>query len=136
MPRWLTYKTLDPLDPHSGSKTEVKFPVDLVEHLNRNKPVDYYNLRTAAKVLDEPNRIFYGLRPLYEGGWCYVGKPSEWWIREGVVVPFPPKMVFAIYLENNLVVYTFRAEYADANDDLSPRHWDERYQKLVWKKHP
>lgn len=134
--RWLTYRTLDPLDPGSGNTTEVRFPSDFVERLNKYRPVDFQNLRTVAKVFDAPNRIFYGLRELHEGGWCYVGKPNEWWIREDVIVPFPPNMVFAIYLQQDLWVYTFRAEYADTNDPLSPQGWDQRYQKLVWKRNP
>ena len=136
MARWLTYSTLDPLDPLSGNKTEVRLPIDLIERLNKYRPVDFQNLWTVAKVFDAPKRIFYGLRELHEGGWCYVGKPDEWWIREKVKVPFPANLVFAVYLQQDLWVYAFRAEYADTDDPLSPQGWDQRYQRLVWKSNP
>ena len=134
MARWLTYQTLDPLDPNSGHKTEIKIPDDYVSYLNKYRPVDFLNLHTVAKVLDAPLRIFYGLRQLNEGGWCYVGKPDKWWVRERVDATFPSDKVFAIYLRNDLILYGFKAEYADERDALSPRGWDERYQKLVWKR--
>jgi hypothetical protein len=133
VPRWLTYHTLDPLDPCSGTKTEVMIPMDYVDRLNKYRPIDWYNLRTAVKVFDAPTRIFYGLRQLTEGGWCYVGKPDQWWVREEVIAPFPKTLVFAVYLKDDLTVYNHRAERADADDPLSPKGWAERYQKLVWK---
>lgn len=133
---WFTYPAIDPLDPYSGNTTKVRFHRDFLEHLSKYKPVDFFNLKTAIKVLDSPTRIFYGLRPLNEGGWCYAGKPDQWWIRENVIVPFPPNMVFAIYCQNDLIVYNFRAEYSDPIDPLSPINWDERYQRLIWKNNP
>lgn len=136
MSRWITYPTLDPLDPCSGNKTEVRFPEDFLQRLNKYRPVDYYNLRTAAKVLDEPTRIFYGTREFREGGWCYVGKPEQWWVRERTNCPFPKHLVFAVYLDDSLFVYAFRAEKADPNDELNPEKWEERYQTLIWKKSP
>lgn len=96
--------------------------------------MDHCNLITVTIVFDNPNRIFYGLREERDGGWCYIGKPQEWWIKEGVVVPFPDNLVFAVNLDDNLFVYGFRAEYAAADDPLSPKNWDERYTRLAWKK--
>lgn len=133
MARWYTCRTLDPLDPYSGEKVEVRIPTDYVERLNKYRPVDWYNLGKVAEVLGNPKRIFYGLRQLTEGGWCYVGKPTQWVIREGVDVPFPENLVFVVYLSDDLHVYNHRAEPADQGDLLSPKNWEERYQKLVWK---
>ena len=136
MEPWFSHATIDPLEPCSGNTTKAKFHRGFLEHLSKNKPVDFFNLRTAIGVLDAPNRIFYGLRDLNDGGWCYVGKPKEWWIRETVIVPFPANMVFAIYLRDDIVVYNIRAEYADPIDTLSPLNWGERYEKVIWKKEP
>lgn len=133
---WFAHPTIDPLDPYSGNKAKVKFHREFLEHLSKYKPIDFYNLKTAINVLDAPNRIFYGLRKLNEGGWCYVGRPEQWWIRENVITPFPPNMVFAIYLADDLTVYSLRAEYIDPIDVLSPLNWDERYERLVWKREP
>ncbi len=133
MPRWYTYTTIDPLDPYSGSKAEVRFPGDLLDFYSKMRPVDFANILTAKKVLDDPKRIFYGTRVLSEGGWCYIGKPDEWYIREGVVVPFSSDKVFAVYCRDDLIVYTFKAEYADTKDPLSPKNWEERYGKVIWK---
>ena len=136
MEPWYSHPTIDPLDPCSGNTTKVKFHRGFLDHLSKDKPVDFFNLKTATRVLDAPNRISYGLRQLNEGGWCYVGKPNEWWLREAVIVPFPPNMVFAIYLSDDLIVYNFRAEYTDPIDELSPLNWAERYERLIWKKEP
>lgn len=131
-----TYETLDPLDPYAGNKTKIKIPDYYVDRLNKYRPVDWYNLRVAAKVLADPKRIFYGLRQLADGGWCYVGKPIQWWVREDRIVPFPKDLVFVVYLTDDLLLYSHRAEPADPEDTLNPKNWEERYQKVIWKSNP
>lgn len=134
MARWFTYKTLDPLDPSSGNTTEVRIADDYVERLNKYRPVDWYNLKALAEVLDAPNRIYYGIRELTDGGWCYVGRPKEWTVRDKVTATFPDFLVFVVYLTDDFRVYSHRAEPADPGDILSPKNWEERYRKLIWKK--
>ena len=73
------------------------------------------------------------MREFNEGGWCYTGRPTEWYIREGVVVSFPDNMVFAVYLNPNMRVYECRAEYVAPNAPLCPKDWQTRYRGLIWK---
>jgi hypothetical protein len=95
--------------------------------------VQYENLRAVKYVLDNPDRIFWGIREYNEGGWCYVGRPEEWHIKQTVIVPFPKSRVFAVYINPLKRVFEFGAEPADAEDSLSPAGWKDRYRGLIWK---
>jgi hypothetical protein len=68
-----------------------------------------------------------------QGGWCYTARPEEWYIKEGIAVPFPKELVFAVYLNPYLRVYEGRAEHVDAADPLCPVNWRTRYRGLTWK---
>ena len=81
-------KTIDPNNP-SGPKVDAIFPGGYTSGLFKHCPVDYENLRAAKYVLENTERIFFGVREFNEGGWCYTGRPDKWYIREKVVVPFP-----------------------------------------------
>ncbi len=123
---------IDPQNP-TGPKVDAIFPGDLTLRYYKYSPVRYFNLITAKHVLDNAERIFFGVREFNEGGWCYTGRPDEWYIRENVIAPFPGDKVFAVYLNPNLRVYECRAEYADPDDPLSPVDWQKRYRGLIWK---
>ena len=124
--------TLDPNNP-TGPKISVIFPAGYMVRLYKYSPVDFQNLRAADYVLGHPQRIFFGVRLLNQGGWCYTGRPVEWCIREGCIVPFPKDKVFAVYINPNMQVYECRAEYAAHDDPLCPVDWQERYRGLTWK---
>jgi hypothetical protein len=125
-------KTIDPNDP-TGPKIDAIFPGVYTLRLYKYSPVDYENLRAAKHVLENPKRIFFGVRVFNQGGWCYTGRPPEWYIKERAVVPFPKDRVFAVYLNPNMQVYECRAEYTDAVDPLCPVNWQDRYRGLTWK---
>ncbi len=125
-------ETINPVDP-AGPKVDAVFPGSYTLRLYKYSPVDYQNLRAAKHVLENPKRIFCGVREFNEGGWCYVGRPSEWHIKERHVVPFPEDKVFAVYLNPRLFVYECRAEYAAEDDPLCPINWTTRYRGLIWK---
>jgi hypothetical protein len=125
-------KTLDPKNP-AGPKVDATFPGSYTLRLYKYSPVDYENLRAAKHVLENPDRIFFGVREFNEGGWCYTGRPAEWYIKEQVVRPFPENRVFAVYLNPRMSVYECRAEYAADDDPLCPVNWRTRYRGLTWK---
>ena len=127
-----TCKTLDPSNP-DGPKVDAIFPGGYTLRLYKYSPVAYENLRAAKYVLENPKRVFFGLREFNEGGWCYTGRPPEWHIREKIVVPFPRDKVFAVYLNPRMQVYECRAEYAADDDPLSPVNWETRYEWPIWK---
>ncbi|HPO14991.1 MAG TPA: hypothetical protein PLI09_16230 [Candidatus Hydrogenedentes bacterium] len=112
---------------------DVVIPGDLIEYCYSSVPVQYENFRAVKAVLENPRRIFAGVRLLNQGGWCYVGRPSEWYIRENTIVPFSAEFVFAVYVNPNFRLYEFRAEKADPDDPESPIDWAERYGALIWK---
>ena len=124
--------TIDPKNP-DGPKVKAIFPGWYTLRLFKYLPVRYENLRAAKYVLEQPSRIFFGVREYSQGGWCCAGRPIEWYIRENVVVPFPEDKVFAVYLNPMMRVYECRAEHADSADPLSPRDWERRYRGLIWK---
>ncbi len=130
--RFYLLQTIDPCNP-SSEKVTIKFPVALIERWKQKEFVKFCNLTTAKKVFDNPKRIFYGTRAESQGWWCYVGKPNEWYVAEDVIATFPAQKVFAVLLNAEFEVYTYRAEEAADDDLLSPINWQERYERLVWK---
>lgn len=126
------YGTLNPLDP-MGTKIEITIPGDLIERFHKTEPVKYENFRAVKKVLDNPLRIFSGVRTFNEGGWCYVGRPDVWCVRERVIMDFPKHLVFAVYVNPAMFLYEFRGERADSSDPLNPINWEDRYGGVVWK---
>jgi len=127
-----TVETIDPANP-TGPKVHAVIPRWWVTKLHKTQPVDFENLRAVKFVLENVERIFYGVRDFNEGGWCYTGRPERWFIRVDIEVPFPPNRVLAVYLNPDLRVYEFRAEKVDPDDLLSPIDWKERYGGLTWK---
>ena len=89
------------------------------------------NLRTAKEVLLHPTRIYVGLkRPFDQEGWCYVGKPNQWYIKE-TLVPFPENLVYAVYLNDRRSVFDHYPEDADASDSLSMHDWENRFGDII-----
>jgi len=125
-------KTINPEDT-GGPKVDAVFPGYLTSKSFNVTPVNYWNLIAAKYVLENVKRIFTGVREYNEGGWCYTGRPEEWYIREQVIVPFPEQPVFAVYLNPKMRVYEWRAEYAAEDDHFCPVQWQNRYRGLVWK---
>ncbi len=130
----ISCKTLNPVDP-DGPKLDAIFPAGYTTKLYKYWPVDFDNLRAAKFVLENTERIFFGVRKFTEGGWCYTGRPTEWYIKEGIEVPFPPDKVFAVYMNSRMHVYECRAECADNQDPLCPVGWQTRYGGLTWPKY-
>ncbi len=125
-------ETVNPDNP-SGPRITVELPYELFLRVYKYDPVKFENLRAVKEVLEQPKRIFWGIREHNEGGWCYVGKPTKLYIKPQVVVDFPEKKVFAVYINPRLRVFDWDVEYADDEDELSPRGWKDRYRSLKWK---
>lgn len=125
-------RAINPNNP-TGEKVDAIFPGFYTTRLYKYSPVAFENLRAAKYVLENPKRIFFGVREFNEGGWCYTGRPVEWFIKERTVVPFPDGKIFAVYLNPRRQVYECRAEYAANDDPLCPIQWQERYRGLIWK---
>ena len=125
-------KTIDPSNP-TGPKVDAIFPGDYTLRLYKYSRVDYENLRAARHVLEHAERVFFGVREFNEGGWCYTGRPIEWYVKEGVVASFPDNLIFAVYLNPNMRVYECRAEYVAPDNARCPKDWQKRYGGLTWK---
>lgn len=127
-------KTRAPVNP-SKSSVDAVFLADWYLKLYKIDPVGYQNLRAAEYVLENVERVSGGLR-WYDssGGSCFVAHPNSWYIREGVVVPFPGALVFAVYLNPRLQVFDVRAERCANDDPMSPVDWQNRYEVLASKK--
>ena len=126
-------ETINPEDPE-GPKIAAVFPGGYTSRLFKYSPVDFENLRAAKFVLENTERIFFGVRDFSEGGWCYTGHPATWYIRKGIEVPFPADRVFAVYMSPRMHVYECRAEYIDDQNPLCPVDWQTRYRGLTWPK--
>jgi len=125
-------EVINPDDP-SGPKRQAIIPYQLVIHYYKYHPVRYENFRAVQYVLQNPDRIFAGIRQFNEGGWCFTGRPGTWYVKADVVLPFPDNLVFAVYLNSRMFVYEARAEYCATDDSLCPIDWQDRYGALIWK---
>jgi hypothetical protein len=124
-------KTVDPNNP-TGPKIEVIIPHCIYDRAYKYTSVKYENLRAAKEVLENPLRIFWGIREHSEGGWCYVGKPAKLYVSETTIIDFPQDKVFAVYVTDRYEVFDWNVEYADDKDALSPKGWESRYRSLKW----
>src|SRR2546423_1675427 len=113
---------INPNDP-LGTRIPAMIPYRLILKYYKFYPVRYENLRAAKQALENPLRIFSGVRQFNEGGWCFTARPVSWYIKENVQAPFPGNFVYAVYLNPRFIVYECRAEQS-ANDDInSPDDW-------------
>ena len=126
------FKVINPKDP-TGPKIDAIITSDIYSRCYKYNPIRYENLRAAKYVLENTERIFGSIRKFNEGGWCYTGKPYEWCIKEGVIVPFPNNKIYAVYLNPNMYVYEWRAEHAADDDPMAPVGWENRYGAIIWK---
>jgi hypothetical protein len=126
-----TCKARNPEDPE-GEWVEVFFPSDFVLGLYKHVPVQFENLRAAKFVLENAECIFWGLREYNPGGWCYSGRPGQWYIRERITAPFPKHLVFAVYMNARRHVYECRAERAEEDNSSYPIDWRNRFGGLTW----
>jgi hypothetical protein len=125
--------------PVDGSKREIRVEPKYYEYLLKYLPTDFLNLFTAYEVVNNPNRIFSGLKRLYSDSsrkLCIAGKPHNWYIgkNEETAAPFPQNLVYLVFLNERNSIFEFRAEEADTEDPLSPKDWKDRFAKLLWKK--
>jgi hypothetical protein len=132
MPQNFLIKIVNPEDV-TGPKINAVMSHRFYLHLYRFSPVKYENLVAAKYVLENPLRIFSGVRQFNEGGWCFTGRPKSWMIKEGVRAPFPDELVFAVYLNAAFNLYEARGELCAEDDESCPKDWQERYKALVWK---
>lgn len=124
-------RTVDPRNP-TGPRISAVIPNDLIRRAYKYDTVQFENVRTLVQVLDDPKRIFTGLRELNAGWYCYTGKPKTWYVAEDQEVPFPADLVYIVCMNDRMWVYEWRAERADTEDPLSPVDWKNRFAGLVW----
>ena len=71
---------INPTDP-AAEKIQAVLPYSLILRYYKYHPVRYENLRAAKFVLENPERIFAGVRQFNEGGWCFTGRPKFWHVK-------------------------------------------------------
>lgn len=123
--------TVDPNNP-AGPRIEAFIPLDRARQIFKTNPIKFEHLRCVKQILEHPLHIYEGIRDKMEGGWCYVGRPLEWAIKEGVIAPFPQDKVFAVYLRSNMTVFDWQAEQTEEGESSCPKDWRQRYRRRVW----
>lgn len=132
---FICVQTKDPTHPDCRqAKIDALIPRELVQCYWKTHPVKVYNLDPAREVLQDPERIYCGVREYNEGGWCYVGKPPRIAKREKVWVPLPPGFLFAVYMNPQYHVYEWRLEKAAEDDPPAPVDWRNRYGGVAWQR--
>jgi hypothetical protein len=127
------YLTCPGLDPSGCRKCVFKIALARVEHLNRVGPTHkFYELISAAKLLEEPMAIFEGLRREgLEHGLCYVGTPRCY--REGAEHPPHPGMVFLVFVTKDMMIFEWGWEKEDQGKPGFPQSSRTRFDKCLWK---
>ena len=123
-------KTIDPKNP-TGPRIEIEIPYCIYERAYKYNSVKYENLRAAKEVLENPLRIFWGIRQHSEGGWCYIGRPTKLYLSETEVIDFPKDKLFAVYINDRYELFDWIVEYADEKDSLNPKGWESRYRSVI-----
>lgn len=132
MARDYYFDVLDPGNP-LGPKIQARLSGELYLHHYKCNYVKYLNLIAARHVLSNTLAIFEGVRDFQEGGWCYLGRPTSYYLRENVEAPLEHSRVFAVYINPAMGVYEWRLEVADANGSSLPEKHENRFKRLVWK---
>ena len=127
-------KSLDVFNPHDPGKGSfvARIPCDLALRWYKYDYVTYQNLVPARDVLLAPRAVFTGVRDYEEGGYCFLGLPEQWYIRQDCLVPFPPMKILAVYLNPNRWLYDVQAEKTESIGGVLPVRWKERYEALLW----
>ncbi len=125
--------------PLDDKEVEIRIEPKTYHFLKIYRPNDFLNLSTVYEVLNNPNRIFAGLKRQHSNSnnkLCVVGKPKNWYIggNDSSITPFPPNLVYLVFLNERNSIFEFRAEKADTEDALSPEDWKNRFSKRIWKK--
>ena len=129
-----SFWTIDPDNPN-GPKKEVILSPSLALRYFKSDIVRYQNLCAVDEVFKDPLRIFSKIRIHSDGGWCYIGRPKTWYVSENVTSqPFPSNLVYAVYINDRMVLQGHRAELVDREDKDSPNGYKFRFGVLKWKK--
>ena len=90
------------------------------------------NLWAAKQVLANPTRIFIGIRRAFDqNGWCYVGKPATWFVREDAEINFPKDLVYMVFVNERKSLFDHYAEDCDILDQSSPADWENRFGDVI-----
>lgn len=125
-------QVVDPNRPPTSMVMAI-IPADVCLRAYKANEVKYQNLRAAKFVLQNPLLIFEGVREHQEGGWCYIARPAEFFIRPTIVVPLPAELVFAAYLNPARRLYEWRLEPAESPGSAYPSGHKSRYKRESWK---
>lgn len=121
--------------PLTNEEKEIRLEPSYYDRLLIYHPTHFMNLFAVHKVLNNPQRIFSGVRrpvTLGDEKFCVVGKPNKWYITETDLVPFPSDKVFTVYLNERFSIYEFGADAADYEDRASPKGYKNRFGELEW----
>lgn len=123
---------IDPCNPQ-GPRVNATIRGDLYLHCWKEDEIKYWNLVPARSVLDAPLLIFEGVRQFQQGGWCFAGRPVEYYLRPRVTVTLERERVFCVYLNPRLDVYEWRLEPADSPGSAYPSGHSTRFRRLAWR---
>jgi hypothetical protein len=88
---------------------------------------------TVPWALLHPTAIFRGLREEGEADWlCYVSVPSQAYdYRTGSLVPAWRGEVFLVFVNDDRIIYHWRWEKADPNNNRLPENSETRFDVKV-----
>lgn len=132
VPGFFSVWAIDPEAP--DRRIEALIPKEVLYNYYKTHPVTWHNVVVAKEVLENPARIYYGIRDHQKGGWCYTGRPMQFWKKPGITVPLPTTHLFTVYMNPSYHVYLWRLEKVDPQDLFAPIDWRERYGGMSWKR--
>jgi len=131
----LTVKAINPVD---GKSYEVALSHSRIkETAKRGMGAILEASRLVEYVIQNPTAIFEGIRrdaddPNYGASWrCYCGLPTCAFNASGKEVNPPAGMVFLVFVNDEMVVYNWRWDKADADTPRYPHNYKDRFRERV-----
>jgi hypothetical protein len=111
-----------------------------VENLQRWGPTHkYLELYLVQETLESPDVILAGLnREGLSDSYCYSKVPAARKLSERIEVPFPPDMVFLVFVNRDhrgLVILDWEKRKADPVHYGHPVNWEIDFERRAWVKH-
>jgi hypothetical protein len=133
-PRRYEISALDPYDPHGIQRRILWVEQGQIDFMTRGPLRErFFRLQNVKIVVDSPSAVFEGWeRDGQSKGLCYVGRPDSDFRFDGIQLPRPPGMIFAVFATQSGKISDWRWEPCDQEDPDLPIDHQNRFGRLIW----
>jgi hypothetical protein len=122
-----------PHDPGNG-RIMVRAEARTMRFLSVRSPGKCHDVRIARTVLEDPRRIYSGIRPdeVDDWGWCYVSPYNSHFSERGKEVDLEGEWLFLAFISPRYTLLEWGLERPTEGDPLLPESANIRFGQLVW----